>query len=93
MNFHDDIPSFPIGDFNDHFVLVVDLTPKQDATGNCFYPDVVGEQLVRAKLRFPSRTRFLTQCVGRTTFFGCSLQFFCCWKYKPKSTALLAKNY
>ena len=32
MNFQDDIPSIPIDDFNDHYVLVFDSTSMQDAT-------------------------------------------------------------
>ena len=33
-NFQDDIPSSPIDNFKDHFVLVFDLTSMQDATEN-----------------------------------------------------------
>ena len=32
MNFQDDIPSIPIDDFKDHYVLVFDSTSMQDAT-------------------------------------------------------------
>ena len=37
MNFQDDIPSFPNDNFNDHQVLVLDLTSTPDVTekGNC----------------------------------------------------------
>ena len=45
MNFQDDIPSIPIDKFKDHYVLVFDLTSKQDATENCHYPELVGEPL------------------------------------------------
>ena len=45
MNFQDDIPSIPIDNFKDHYVLVFDLTSMQDATENCHYPKVVGESL------------------------------------------------
>ena len=34
MNFQDDIPSIPIDNFKDHYVLVFDLTSMQDATEN-----------------------------------------------------------
>ena len=34
-DFQDDIPSIPIDDFKDHYVLVFDLTSMQDATENC----------------------------------------------------------
>ena len=43
MNFQDDIPSIPIDKFKDHYVLVFDLTSMQDATENCYYPELVGE--------------------------------------------------
>ena len=45
MNCQDDIPSIPIDDFKDHYVLVFDLISMQDATENCHYPELVGEPL------------------------------------------------
>ena len=45
MNFQNDIPSIPIDDFKDHYVLVFDLRSMQDATENCHYPELVGEPL------------------------------------------------
>ena len=51
MSFQDDIPSIPIDNFNDHYVLVFDLTSKQDATESCHYPEIVGEPL-RLELNF-----------------------------------------
>ena len=45
MNFQDDIPSVPIDNFKDHYVLVFDLISMQDATENCHYPELVGEPL------------------------------------------------
>ena len=51
MNFQDDIPSIPIDDFKDHYVLVFDLTSMQDATENCHYLELVGEPL-RLELNF-----------------------------------------
>ena len=35
MNFQDDIPSIPLDNIKDHYVLVFDLTSMQDATENC----------------------------------------------------------
>ena len=35
-NFQDDIPSIPIDNFKDHYVIVFDLTSMQDATQNCY---------------------------------------------------------
>ena len=52
MNFQDDIPSIPIDDFKDHYVLVFELTSMQDATENCHYPELVGEPL-RLELVLP----------------------------------------
>ena len=51
MNFQDDIPSIPIDDSKDHYVLVYELTSMQDATENCHYPELVGEPL-RVELNF-----------------------------------------
>ena len=45
MNFQDDIPSIPIDDFKDHYVLVFDLTSMQDATEKNHSPEHVGEPL------------------------------------------------
>ena len=45
MKFQDDVPSNPIDDLKDHYVLVFDLTSKQDATENSHYPELVGEPL------------------------------------------------
>ena len=54
VNFQDDIPSIPIDNFRDHYVLVFDLTSMQDATENCHYPELVGEPLtLELNLTFP----------------------------------------
>ena len=54
MNFQDDIPSIPIDNFKDHYVLVSDLTSKQDATENCHYPELVGAPLtLEVNFTFP----------------------------------------
>ena len=51
INFQDDIPSIPIDNFKDRYVLVFDWTSMQVATENCHYPEVVGEPL-RLELNF-----------------------------------------
>ena len=51
MNFQEDIPSIPIDDFKEHYVLVFDFTSMQDATENCHYPELVGEPL-RLEINF-----------------------------------------
>ena len=43
INFQDDIPSIPIDNSKDHFVLVFVSTSMQDATKNYHYPEQVGE--------------------------------------------------
>ena len=62
MNFEDDIPSIPIDDFKDHYVLVFDLTSMQDATENCHYPELVGEPL-RLELNFTKPLENVTELV------------------------------
>ena len=62
MNFQDDIPSMPIDDFQDHFVLVFDLTSMKDATENCQYPELVGEQL-RLELNFTQPLESVTELI------------------------------
>ena len=54
MNFQDDIPSIPVDNFKNHYVLVFDLTSMQDATEKCHYPELVGEPLrLELKCTFP----------------------------------------
>ena len=62
MNFQDDNPSIPIDDFNNHYVLVFDLTSMQDATENCHYPELVAE-LLRLKLNFTQPLENVTQLI------------------------------
>ena len=62
MNFQDDIPSIPIDDFKDHYVLVFDLTSMQDATGNCHDPELVGEPL-RLELNFTNPLENVTELI------------------------------
>ena len=62
MNFQDNIPSIPIDDFKDHYVMVFDLTSMQDATENCHYPDLVGEPL-RLELNFTNPLENVTELI------------------------------
>ena len=62
MNFQDDIPSIPIDNFKDHAVLVFDLTSMQDATENCYYPELVGESL-RQELNFTFPLEHVTELI------------------------------
>ena len=62
MNFQDDVPSIPIDEFKDHYVLVFDLTSMQDATENCRYPELVGEPL-RLELNFTNPLGSVTELI------------------------------
>ena len=62
MNFQDDIPSVPIDNFKDHYVLVFDLTSMQDATQNCHYTELVGEPL-RPELNFTFPLEHVTELI------------------------------
>ena len=62
MNFQDDIPSIPVDNFKDHYVLVFDLTSMQDATENCHYPELVGEPL-RLELNFIFPLEHVTELI------------------------------
>ena len=62
MNFQDDIPSIPIDNFKDHYVLVFDLTPTQDATEDCHYQELVGE-LLRLEQSFTFPLEHVTELI------------------------------
>ena len=62
MNFQDDIPSIPIVDFKDHYLLVFDLTSMQDTTESCHYPERVGEPL-RLELNFSNLLENVTELI------------------------------
>ena len=61
-NFQDDVPSTPIDNFKDHYVLVFDLTSMQGATGNCHYPELVREPL-RLELNFTFPLEHVTELI------------------------------
>ena len=54
------IPSIPINNFKDHYVLVFDLTLMQDATENCHQLQLVGEPL-RLELNFTFPLEHVTE--------------------------------
>ena len=62
MNFQDEILSLLIDNFKDHHVIVFDLTSMQDATGNCHYPELVGEPL-RPELNFTYPLEHVTELI------------------------------
>ena len=54
MNFQEDIPSIPIDNFKNHYVLVFDLTSMEDVIENCPYPNLVEEPLwLELNITFP----------------------------------------
>ena len=54
FNFQDDIPSIPIDNFKDYYVLVFHFILMQDATENCHYQELVGEPLrLELNITFP----------------------------------------
>ena len=62
MNIPNDIPSIPIDQFKDRYVLVFDLTSMQDATEKCHYPEQVEEKL-RLGLNFCFPLEHVTQII------------------------------
>ena len=58
LNIQDDIPSIPIDSFIDHYILLFALILMQDATGNCLYPELVGEPLRRELNFFSSKANY-----------------------------------
>ena len=60
MNFEVDIPSIPIDNFKDHYVLVFDLASLQDGTENFHYPELVEEPL-RLELNFTFPLEHVTE--------------------------------
>ena len=62
MNFQDDIPSIPVDNFKDHYVLVFDLTSMQGATEHCHYPELTGEPL-RLELYFSSPLEIVAKVI------------------------------
>ena len=62
MNFQDYIPSIPVDNFQDHYVLVFDLTSMQDATEHCHYPELVGVPF-RLELNFDTALEHVTEVI------------------------------
>ena len=62
VNFQKDIPSTPIHNFKDHYVLRFDLTSMQAATGNYLHPELVGEPL-RLELIFTFPLEHVTELI------------------------------
>ena len=77
-NFQDVISSILIDDFKHHYVLVFDLTSMQDATENCYYPELVGEPLT-LELKFTNPLENVTELIVLGVRKS-SVAVWCCWK-------------
>ena len=62
MNFQDDISSFPIDFFNNHYLLVFALISMEDATENCHNPHL-GENPQRLERTFTSPLEHVTELI------------------------------
>ena len=62
MKAMNDIPSIPIDDFKDHYVLVFDLASMQDAIENCHYPELDAGPL-RLELNFTKPLENVTELI------------------------------
>ena len=62
MNFQDDIPSIPVDNFKDHYVLAFDLTSMHDATEHCHFSELIGKPL-RLELYFGSPLENVTEVI------------------------------
>ena len=65
VNFYDAMPSFPFGNFKDHFVLVFELTSMHDASEKRRY-----SKLVREPLRVESNSTFVLEHVFELIVLG-----------------------
>ena len=62
MNFQDDIPSIPVANFKEYYVLVFDLISVQVDSEYCHYPELLGEPL-RLELYFSSPLENVTKVI------------------------------
>ena len=70
INFQDDIPLIPVDNFQDHYLLVFDLTSMQDNTEHCHYPELIGERL-RLELYFSSPLENITEVIVLGELMSC----------------------
>ena len=62
MNFNKKIPALPNHQFENHYILVFDLTSFQDAGENIHYPELSGES-IRLKMFFDRSLRKVTEII------------------------------
>ena len=71
MNFEDDIPSIPVDNLKEHYVLVFHLTSTQDATENCHYPEL---ESLRLELNFTFAPEHVTELIDKFGVVGKNIQ-------------------
>ena len=59
---NEDFPAPPMGDFQNHYILVFDLTSLQDAAEQLHYPELSGESL-RLEIIFQFPLEQLTKVI------------------------------
>ena len=62
MNFNEEIPALPNHQFQNHYILVFDLTSLQDAGENVHYPELSGES-IRLEMFFDRSLRNVTEII------------------------------
>ena len=62
MNFNEEIPALPHHQFQNHYILVFDLTSLQDAGENIHYPELSGER-IRLEMFFDGSLRNVTEII------------------------------
>ena len=62
MNFNEEIPALPNHQFQNHYILVFDLTSLQDAGENIHYPELSGES-IRLEIFFDRSLRNVTEII------------------------------
>ena len=63
MNFQDDIPSFPLDNFKNHYVQVFHLTSMQEAAELCNYSELIGEPLSLELIFFALSLEHVTELI------------------------------
>ena len=81
MNFQDEIPTIPIDNFKDNYVLILNLPTMQDPTEKFHYPELV-EEPVRSELNFSFALEHVTELIvlrERVSAVAVD-KYWCSWK-------------
>ena len=57
------MPSIPVDNLKDHYLLLFDMTSMQDDTEHCHYPELIAEPL-RLELYFSSSLENVTKVIS-----------------------------